>query len=521
MEAVTTTIMNSSRAILGFHLIAAFALSPLTAGAQQTADSRTAGFDEYVAKAVKDWKVTGLAIAVVKDGKVAFAKGYGVREHGKPAPVDTQTVFAIASTTKAITAAALGMLVDEGRMKWDDPVTRHLPSLELHDPYVTRELTVRDLLTHRGGLANADWLWDVADFPMREIMARVRHVKPSYSLRSSFVYHNVMYMIAGEVVAAASGMTWEKFVSARIFAPLGMRHTVASLSQLPAGANAASPHYLYGGDTIAVVRNSDSRAVGSAGGVWSNVADMSRWMLFLLDSARVNGERLLKPATWAELFKPQVVVPEDEWYVSGRLTKPHWTTYGLGWFQQDYHGRMLSFHTGSLSGMVAIAGLVPDERFGVFVLANVDHAEIRHALMYRAIDTWVGNPSRDWSADFRSLYAARRARNDSVRGASDAKRIKGTRPSLALAKYVGVYEDPLLGRVTVTERGGRLRVELGPDYQGPLEHWQYDRFRVRYDYRWQGSDMITFTIGDGVASAMEVAGFTLRRVPAASTKESR
>jgi CubicO group peptidase (beta-lactamase class C family) len=321
-----------------------------------------------------------------------------------------------------------------------------------------------------------------------------------------------MYVAAGEVIAAASGMPWSRFVQARIFEPLGMRSTYPLLSLVPADANAATPHWRFGRDTIVAIKKDESRAIGPAGDVWSSVADMSKWMIFLLDSARVNGKRLLKADTYRELFTPQVMVPPDEFYPTMELTKPHWTTYGLGWFQHDYQGRMLDFHTGSLSGMVSIIGLVPDARFGVYVLSNRDHVEIRHALMYKAIDTYLGNPPRDWSRELLSLYDARRAAADSARAAFDARRIKGTKPSLSLSKYAGVYEDPLLGRISITERGGKLRLDAGSVLRGDLEHWQYDRFRARYDDRWQGTDMIAFTIGDGVASALEIAGFTLKRV---------
>ena len=492
-------------------LIALAICGASTVSAQST-DVRITEFDSYVAQAVKDWQAPGLAIAVVKDGRVIFAKGYGVKEVGKPAPFDTTTLSAIASTTKAMTAVAIGMLVDEGKVDWDDPVTKYLPSFQLYDPYVTREITVRDLLTHRAGLGNADYLWALADLPASEMMDKLKLIKPAYSLRSDFIYQNVMYIAAGEVVRAASGMPWAKFIQTRIFDPIGMRNSYPTHDLVPAGANAAVPHWRYGRDTIVAIKRDESKAVGPAGDVWSSVADMSRWMRFLLDSARVGDKRLLKPETFAELFIPQVTVPPDEFYPTMELTKPHWKTYGLGWFQHDYQGRMLNFHTGSLSGFVAIIGLVPDDRFGVYVLSNRDHVEVRHALMYRAIDTFVGTPSRDWSKDLLSLYDKRRARGDSLRRENEAKRIKGTKPSLQLSKYAGVYEDQLLGRITVSEIGGKLRVDAGPALKGDLEHWQYDRFRARYDDRWQGTDLITFTIGDGVASALDIAGFTLRRV---------
>ena len=469
-------------------------------------------FDAYVAKAVKDWNAPGLAIAVVKDGKVVFAKGYGVRELGKAATVDTSTLFAIASTTKAMTAASMGMLVDEGKVKWDDPVTKYLPSFQLYDPWATRELTVRDLLTHRSGLGNTDYLWAVADLPADSMMEKLRLVKPEYSIRSSFIYQNVMYVMAGQVIAAASGMPWAKFVQTRIFDPIGMRSTVPSVTLVNPGDNAASPHYRYGGDTIAVIGRDVAQAIGPAGDVWSNVADMSRWMLFLLDSGRVNGKRLLKSETFAELFKPQVMVPPSEFYPSMQLTKPHWMTYGLGWFQEDYQGKMLDFHTGSLSGLVAIIGLVPDEKFGVYVFANRDHVEVRHALMYKAIDMYLGNPQRDWSHDLKAIYDAQRINGEAAIKAEDAKRINGTKPSLALSKYAGTYEDSLFGRATVTESNGKLRFALGNNAAGNLDHWQYDTFRATYDKKWYGTDQISFAIGEGIANSLSIGPYTLRRV---------
>jgi CubicO group peptidase (beta-lactamase class C family) len=505
--------MKSIRLIAG----AAVAFAPLATGPQSPAASNEAKareLDAYVAQAVKEWNVAGLAIAVVKDGKVVFGKGYGVREIGKPAAVDTSTLFAIASTTKAMTVASIGMLVDEGKLKWDDPVTKYLPSFQMFDPYVTRELTIRDLLTHRAGLGNADYLWDIDDYSMPEIESRMKLVKPAYSFRSGFIYQNVMYMVAGDVIAAVSGMPWEQFVRTRIFAPVGMRSSIPHLKYMPANSNMAIPHWRYGGDTVVAIENTSAQAIGPAGGVWSNVADMSRWMLFLLDSGRVGGKRLLTKDTYEEMFKPQTMVPPDEFYPTAELTRPHWTTYGLGWFQEDYNGRMLNFHTGSLSGMVAIIGLVQDARFGVYVLANVDHAEIRHALMYKATDLFLGNPPRDWSTELNKLYSARRKSGDSLRVANDSKRLTGTRPTLALSNYAGTYEDPLLGRMVVTDTGGKLRITMGPRYAGELEHWENDTFRVHYDRRWEGTDQISFTIGNGVPTALNIAGYSLARVSA-------
>ena len=220
--------------------------------ATRAAGQPLADFDAYVQLAVAEWEVTGLAVAVVKDGEVLFAKGYGIRELGSAAKVDEHTLFAIGSTTKAMTAAAIGMLVDEGKLDWDDPVTDHLPDFRLYDPFVTREITVRDLLTHRAGLPNADFLWYGQDSEAADILFRMRYVEPETSLRSSFTYQNIMYAAAGEVVAELSGMSWDAFIQKRIFEPLDMNGSIATAATLDAQPNVALPHYRVDGATRAL-----------------------------------------------------------------------------------------------------------------------------------------------------------------------------------------------------------------------------------------------------------------------------
>ena len=467
-----------------------------------------AGFDAYVEKALEDWRTPGLAVAVVKDGRVAHAKGYGVREQGRATPVDERTLFAIGSTTKAMTAALVGMLVDEGKLAWDDPVIRYLPGFQLKDPVVTRELTVRDLLTHRGGLGNADYLWYGQEATTAQVLDRVRLVEPAYSLRSRFIYQNVMYGAAGEVIARVSGKPWTDVIRERIFVPLGMTDTVATLSQVASGANAAAPHADVGG-SIKVIRNASVDAVAAAGSVWSSAADMSRWMQFLLDGGRTggaDGKRLLAERTFAELFRPQAIVP-DTMYPTTRLVKPHWMTYGLGWFQQDYRGRAVDFHTGSIDGMIAILGLVRDERLGVFVLGNLDHAELRHALMYTVFDRYAGRTDRDWSADLLALYGETRQRDAQARQRTEAQRVTGTTPSLPLDAYAGRYADPLRGSVSVSVDHGALRLDYGPGFVGTLEHWHFNTFRARWAADWRGTTLVTFVVGaSGRPEAVEFQG---------------
>ena len=473
-------------------------------------DQRPAAFDAYTAQAFKDWGAVGLAVAVVKDGKVVFAKGYGVQELGKSAVVDTNTRFSIGSTTKAMTAAALGMLVDEGKVRWDDPVTRYLPWCQLSDPYVTREITVRDLLTHRAGLGGTDMLWYQSDNTPEDVLRLVRYAKPAYSFRSGWIYQNVMYATAGAVVAAASGMPWEEFIRTRIFVPLGMRGSVPTLAGTKGQPNVASPHDRVKG-TVQVIENASVDQVAAAGSVWSSVADMSKWMRFMIDSGRVDGKALLQPGTWNELLTPVYVMPSG-FYPSAQLTRPKFNTYALGWFQQDYAGRRLNYHTGSIDGMVAIIGIIPEERFGVYVLGNLDHVEVRHALLHKAIDVWLGSGTRDWSTDLRAIYARMAAQADSAQSRLEARRIKDTRPSLALEQYAGTYVDSLYGKAVVTYENGALRFRTSSKQAGSMEHWQYDTFRVNWDAVWRGSPIVTFVLGpDGKPAEVRMGGGVLRR----------
>ena len=470
------------------------------------------GFDAYVAKAVADWKVPGFAIAVVKDGKVVLSKGYGVREAGKPEAVDEHTLFAIGSTTKAMTAALIGMLVDERKLAWDDPVVKHLPWFQLKDPAVTRELTIRDLLTHRGGLGNADFLWYGRDTTPQQILERVRLLEPAYSLRSGFVYHNVMYAAAGRVIEAASARTWTDMIRTRIFEPLGMRDSAATLALVPKGANVASPHYTLR-ERVVVVENMPVDSVAAAGSVWSSVDDMSKWLQFLLDGGVADGKRLLSERTVAELFRPQTIAPMTQ-YPTTALVKPHWMTYGLGWFQQDYQGRAVDFHTGSIDGMVAIAGLIRDERLGVYALGNLDHAELRHALMYTVFDRYAGRSDRDWSADLQKLYGENAQRAEEAQKRMESQRVAGTAPSLPLAQYVATYSDPLRGDVEVTADGDALRIRSGPGLVGTLEHWHFNTFRAKWKAEWRGAPFVTFIIGQsGRVETLEMIGgrFVRRR----------
>ena len=494
------------------------ALVPLQASAQID----VAALDATIEAAVRDWEAPGLAVAVIKDGELVLAKGYGVRRKGRPEPVDEHTLFAIGSTTKAMTAAAIGMLVDEGKLGWDDPVTRYLPEFRVADPFVTRAITLRDLLTHRAGLGNADFLWYGQEVELDEILFRMRYAPQETSLRSAFTYQNIMYAAAGAVVTSVSGTPWDEFVRRRIFVPLGMSRTIATMATLGEQENVASPHYRVDGE-VRVIENASVDPVAAAGSVWSSVSDMSRWMRYLLTGRTADGRKLLSDETHRELFRPQTLVDADEFYPTQRLTKPHWMTYGLGWFQHDYDGRAVDFHTGSIDGMVAIHGLIRDEGIGVYVLGNLDHAEVRHAIMYHVFDEFGGERGqpggpvvrRDWNAELLGLYGALAEEARARRLERDAERRADTSPSVPLGRYAGTYSDPFYGRVTVTlSDTSSLVLHRGPGLTGALSHWHYDTFQVRWDAAWRGSALVTFRLGGaGDVSAIELGGASFARQP--------
>jgi CubicO group peptidase (beta-lactamase class C family) len=477
--------------LLSFLVTGLFCLS-LAAQKKTVIADKDAIFDAYVQAGLKLWQTPGMSIAVVKDGRVVFKKGYGVAEVGKPGAFSTSTLSICASTTKAMTAVCMGMLVDEGKVKWTDKVSDIYPALKLYDNYANSEITVKDLFTHNTGLGNADWLW-VEGTPLDSIIYKMRLIKPAYSFRSSFTYQNLMYMVAGEVIHTVSGKPWNEFITQRIFAPLGMTHTYPSYSASINEPSHITPHFLYGDTVVKPIKYIEVKGVDAAGAVWSCADDINKWMICLLDSTKVNGTRLLKPETYRALFTPQSMVTPEEFYPTARVTKPHWTTYGLGWFQEDYHGKMVNFHTGSLDGAVAICGLINDEHFGIYIFSNLDHTELRHALMYKAMDLWVFNDnSTDWSDSMHTMYKGIHNEGAKREKEFEAGRVLNTHPSLALKDYTGTFSDELYGDAWIRLSGDSLILSFPNNIHVALSHWHYDTFLARFEYEWMGKDWLVF-----------------------------
>jgi CubicO group peptidase (beta-lactamase class C family) len=464
------------------------------------------GLDGYVERAMRDWEVPGLAIAVVRGDSVVFARGYGVRELGRPERVDEHTLFAVASTTKAMTAAALGMMVDEKRLRWDDPVVRHFPALQLHDAYVTRELSLRDLLTHRSGLPRGDLLWWASPYDRAEVLQRVRHLRPTASFRSSYGYQNIMYLAAGEMLGTMTGGSWDDFLAERLFRPLGMTRSNTSVARLAGMDNVATPHARIDGRVRPVAWRSFDN-VGAAGAVNSSAWEMAQWIRLNLNGGRYGGRRLLSEAVIREMQTPQTVVRADT--LAERLyPEVNFRAYGLGWSLQDYRGRKMVHHGGALDGMRTHLAMLPAEKLGVVVITNMAPTNLHLALMYRVLDAHLDGPRRDWSRDL--LAAARRQQAESEKRVTEQEfaRVVDTRPSLPLARYGGVYADSLYGEMTVVEEDGRLVLRFGSSYVGDLEHWHFDTFRATWRDPSMGWSLITFALnGRGEIRAMSMDEF--------------
>jgi CubicO group peptidase (beta-lactamase class C family) len=477
--------------------------------------------DKYIESARKQWNVPGLSVTVVQDGKVLLAKGYGVRELGKSDAVDGKTLFGAMSTTKAMTVVALGMLVDEGKVNWDDKVIKHLPGFRVADPYVTNDLRVRDLLTHNGGLGNADFLWAwTPEMPADKVVSQMQYAKQAYPLRGGYTYQNIMYLVAGQVVEKVSRMSWEKFMIERLFKPLGMNDSFPNYEYSKNYQNRSIAHYEYGGK-IQTIPEMTADPIGPAGSVWSTPEDIAKWTNFMLGNTKANGKELLKAATLKEMLKPQIIVPPGSFYPTVAITKPNWTTYGLGWFQHDYHGEMINFHTGSLSGRTAIIGLIADKKLGVYIFGNLDHAEVRHALMYKVFDLFAFNDnSRDWSTEFKKLYDDIKEKGEKRAAEVRAKRVLNTKPSLPLEAYAGKYSDPFYGTMDVTLENGKLKLTVSKNLTATFDHWQFDTFEAKWSKGWWDPDLIKFElspVGSEVTS-MNLDGVVLKRVPAGEKK---
>ena len=470
--------------------------------------SQSKKLNAMIEKGMKDWQIPGLSAVVVKDGKVVFKKTYGIKDIETKEPVDEDTLFSMASTTKALIAISLGILVDQGKVSWDDNVVDHLPSFKLSDSYITANARVKDLLTHNLGIGNADLLWVINDLTTAETIDKLKLAKKAYPLRGGFTYQNLMYAIAGELIESVSGQHWTAFVDNNILKPLDMTRTQTRAKDILQLGNYTTPHKTDFDEGIVKVGYTYSDQIGAAGMMWSSINDISHYLTFLVNDGTFKGNTLLQPETFQYLFKPHSLLTESGVYPTNALTKPKWNTYGLGWFQQDYRGNKLDFHTGSLAGLVAIAGIMHDKDVAVYVFANLDHAELRHAIMYKAIDLYAFNDNdRDWHKEVFKLYSGFTDQTKKVIKKRNEERVLKTNPSLALDQYSGDYQNEMLGTVKVNVLNDQLQIDFNNHLKFETQHWHFDTFITNKHPKWRRKLLINFQMDEtGKIKELEAFG---------------
>jgi CubicO group peptidase (beta-lactamase class C family) len=462
------------------------------ASAQKPLPVNIKDFDAYAAKAMNDWKVPGMAIAIVRNDSVVFAKGYGVRKLGEATPVDAHTIFAIGSSSKAFTSAAVATLVDDGKMKWDVPVTTYLPGFQMYDPYVARELTVRDVLSHRSGLSRGDFMWYASTYERDDILRRVRYLKPSWSFRSNFGYQNIMYLAAGQASAAASGRDWDTLIKERIFAPLGMGESSTSVRALSAMPNVAQPYAQIDG-VVTLVPYANIDNIGPAGSINSSVLDMAQWIRMQLAEGKFGGKQIVSAANLMQTRTPHTIIRfEPPWDLY--FPEAHLMSYGMGWFLNDYKGRLAVHHGGNIDGMSALVAMLPEEHLGAVILTNMNGSLLPFVMAHRIFDDQLKLAPSDWSGRMRLKADSLERRAREAAAKVEASRVANTRPTLALDKYAATYTDSLYGDVTVRVENGKLTLSYGGESDAELEHWHYDTFRVVWKNRLLGRPFATFVV---------------------------
>lgn len=471
----------------------------------------TAAIDSLVEKAIKKFDVPGMAVAVISDGKIIHIKGYGVRSLNTGLPVDQNTLFGIASNSKAFTAFALGMLVDQGKISWDDKVRKWIPEFRMYNSYVTEEFTIRDLLTHRSGLglgAGDLMLFpDSSDFELKDIIYNLQFLKPASGFRTKFDYDNNLYIVAGEVVKRASGISWEDFVETRILKPLGMTKTAASFDRLADTSDVIDGHAEVEG-RVRVIARSRSKVDHPAGGIYSSAYDLSKWVTLLLNQGWLSPDsaRIFSSAVQKEIWSPQTIIRTHD---PGEY-HTHFNAYGLGFFMRDLNGFLEISHTGGLEGMVTQIIMFPEIKLGIIVLTNQQEPAAYIAVSNQIRDGYLGLPKKDWVTEMSLANNTHKAHGKKITDSIQLEIQKAQEHPLKInfAIYMGRYHDPWLGDVIISERNGKFFFvsHRSPKLSGELFPYKENSFVVKWKDRSMDADaLVIFRLNEnGTAVGMKM-----------------
>ncbi len=444
------------------------------------------GLDAFVRRVMRDWNIPGAAVAVVRDGEVVLCKGYGWQDVRKQKPATPDTIFQIASVTKAFTTMLLGMLVDEGKLEWDKPVRQFMPEFALHDQVASERVTPRDLVCHRTGLPRHDNMWDFTTLPRNEVFARLKHLQPSRDLRSAYQYNNLMFMAAGVLVEKLTGKSWEDNLRERVFLPLGMSSTFPILPEALGHPRLATP-YLEKRGRLAAVPHKDFTSCGPAGTICSSVSDMIQWVKLHLAKGKVGRRRLVSEKSLAEMHSPAMVVPGP--YPWREIPM---AAYGLGWLISVYRGTKRIMHNGAIDGFRTAASFMPEHNWGLVVLTNKHDHPAQHIIEYQIYDRLLGMEPINWNGRMKKQWAEMKAREAAEKRKRGRASRRGTRPSHAPGDYTGRYVHAGYGPVEIARNGRGLHFTMGR-FSAPLAHRNYDTWQFHEEI-WDNDYDVSFSI---------------------------
>lgn len=482
-------------------------LSIALAASGQLSRSEMRAVDRTLAVAMKEWQIPGAAVAIVRNDRVVHLAGYGLTALEGGEAVTPDTLFQIASASKAFTATALAMLVDEGKLDWDDPVRKHLPYFRLDDLCADSQVTVRDIVSHRTGLGRHDELWDNSPWTREEVVRKIGALELQRPFRTTYQYHNILFIAAGEVVAHASGMSWDEFVRQRIFQPLTMNATVTSDADWETAEHALGYRWYPSTDTLALQKPIDTATLGPAGAIKSSARDMADWIRFQLGDGMFGSSKVLDPEILEETRTPQTVIRMGN---ATRDSNPESTlmSYAMGWVVQDYRGEQLVSHAGALNGFRTHVDLLPRRNTGFVVMINAGRGYAVTAIRNSLIDVLTGKAGRDWNAYYLLLERKVDDREELDRSDRDARRIAGTSPTLPLEAYAGRYDGAVHGTAEIALEDGRLVLRWSR-LSVPLSHFHYDVFTARSEEDWL-DERVTFELGpDQKVESLTIFGETL------------
>ena len=452
--------------------------------------------DEIVLNTLDRFEIPACSIAIIHKDEIIFKKGYGTRTKGKQETVDEHTIYALASISKSTAAACLGILVDEGKIRWDDPVHKYLPEFELYDSFATYEIQIRDLLIYNSGLpaVSGGTIWYGSTFTRAEVISRLKFLKPSHSFRSVYAYQNVTFLVAGELIPAVTGLSWDDFVQERIFKPLGMLRTKTRLIDINTMGNIATPHARIDGSVRTIpYRNHEN--VGAAAAVNSTVWDWAQYLRMHLNGGHFSGKQILSAERIREFWEANTPIPFQPLPEYIQIEPPILNAYGIGWFIRNYRDKKMVYHSGGVDGMRTMMSLVPEEKLGILVFTNMEAPGIG-TITNQLTDYLLKFPSKPWLNWYGQYYQETSEKQKNDRNKKDSSRVLKTRSHLDHKSYCGKYQDRKAGTISISfeEESLILRFDHNPAFQARLSHWHFDTFKINWFDPYIPTGLLTFQL---------------------------